>query len=71
MMKRTGQEIVLSNLPAKLVDDLRAWARRHRRSPEKAALELLRVGLDVASDETQTALAAAAKILRQAKARRV
>lgn len=42
--------ITLRNLPPRLMEDIKAWARIRRKSAEAAAVELLRIGVDVTSE---------------------
>lgn len=38
-------ELILRDLPERLLAELNDWARLRRSSPEKAAVELIRIGL--------------------------
>lgn len=45
--------LTLRNLPPRLMEDIKAWARMRRKSEEAAAVELLRIGVDVTSERAQ------------------
>lgn len=44
-------DLLLSNLPAKLIKEISEWATLRRTTPERAAVELLRIGLHATSPE--------------------
>lgn len=49
--------LVLSNLPATLIAEINEWAALRQTTPERAAVELLRIGLHATSDRGQTSAA--------------
>ena len=62
-------DLLLSNLPAKLVREITEWATLRRTTPERAAVELLRIGLHVTSEEVQGPVRDALDVIKRVKRR--
>jgi hypothetical protein len=52
------------------MEDIKAWARMRRKSQEAAAVELLRIGLDVTSERAQAESKRALDIIQRVRDRR-
>jgi plasmid stability protein len=62
--------LTLRNLSPRLMEDIKAWARMRRKSQEAAAVELLRIGLDVTSERAQAESKRALDIIQRVRDRR-
>ena len=49
--------------------DIIAWANTRRMTPKQAALQLVRIGLDATSEETEAAVEAGLDVINRVKAR--
>jgi hypothetical protein len=61
--------LTLHKLSPRLVNELNEWARTRRKTPEAAAVELVRIGLDITSERVQKQTDAALQALQRMRKR--